>query len=231
MKIKLIFFFVILGLSGCATVKNKDPKDPFESYNRQVFRFNRSLDVALYRPVARFYVKAVHPKAQKMITNVFNNVGEIPSVVNDIFQLDGYHLVLNTWRFVINTTIGLLGTMDVASRFGLLPYKNDFGLTLYKWGIKKSPYLQIPFLGPSTLRDAIGLGADASLDPFFYIGGIPAAIPYSITVFRAIPARANLLAVDRLMDEAIDPYVFLKNGYLQKREEDARKMRAHLKKG
>lgn len=122
MIIKLSLCALAFGTYGNPSfAKSKDPSDPLEPLNRQIFQFNYDLDVSLYRPVARFYSKAVHPNAQKAITNVFNHIDEIPSLANDILQLDGHHLVVNTWRFVINTTLGLLGTMDVASRFGLPP--------------------------------------------------------------------------------------------------------------
>lgn len=225
--VKLSLCAFLLGSGTLGIAKTKDPQDPFESLNRQIFQFNYDLDILVYRPIASFYTKAVHPGAQKVIKNFFNNLDEIPSLANDILQLDGHHIVLNTWRFVINSTLGLLGTRDVASKMGLPPYKNDFGLTLYKWGIKETPYVQIIFLGPSTLRDAVGMGVDYPLKPDFYISSIP--VSYSVTAFRGIPTRAELLAANKLVDEAIDPYVFVKDAYLQKRKEDIRKMRAHLK--
>ena len=139
-------------------------------------------------------------------------------------QLDAHHAVINTWRFVINSTIGLLGTIDVASRLGLPPYKNDFGLTLYKWGVlKQHHYLQIIFLGPSTTRDAIGTVVGYSLTPTSYITIAP--LCYGIGTFRGIPTRANLLAADKLVDEALDPYIFVRDAYLQNRKETIKKMK------
>lgn len=218
----LLCIFVLEFLSYPCLAKSKDPNDPIEGVNRVIFKFNYDLDRALYRPVANLYRKLVHPKAQKVIKNVFNNIEEIPSLANDILQLDGHHIVVNTWRFVINSTLGLLGTMDVASNLGLPPYKNDFGLTLHKWGFKKSAYVQILFLGPSTLRDAIGMGVDYPLRPTSYISSVP--ISFGITTLRVIPTRADLLAANKLIDEAIDPYIFVREAYLQKRKEDIRKM-------
>ena len=204
----------------------KNPADPFETFNRQIFQFNYDLDRAVYRPVAKLYVKVTHPKVQHAVVNVFNNIDEIPSMANDLLQLDGHHFVINTWRLIINSTVGILGIFDVASHLGLPPYRNDFGLTLYKWGVKKSPYLQIVFLGPSTLRDATGMGFDYALRPLSYISSTP--LCYGAGIFRGVPTRAQLLAANTLVDEAIDPYIFVREAYLQKREEDIRKMRAHL---
>ncbi len=223
--IKILLLSVFLGLCSLSFAKTKDPADPLEGLNRQVFLFNYQLDRVLYRPIAKLYTKITHPALQEAISNIINNIDEIPSIANDLLQLDGHHLVVNTWRLVINSTLGLLGTVDVASRLGLPPYKNDFGLTLYKWGVRKSPYLQVIFLGPSTVRDAIGMGIDLPLRPTTYIGNAP--IGFGVGIFRGIPARAELLSANQLIDEAIDPYLFVKDAYLQKRKEDIRKMKAH----
>jgi phospholipid-binding lipoprotein MlaA len=209
MQLKFLPLFLVFLLQACAHTKPKHPDDPFEPLNRHIFIFNYQVDQLIYRPIAKCYVKITPSPLQKAIRNFISNLDEIPSFANDVLQLDPYHAVVNGSRFIINSSLGLLGTMDVASQIGIAPHRNDFGLTLHRWGIKKTPYIQIIFLGPSTIRDALGRCGD------FYLKPIP---HYGFTIVRSVPLRAELLPADPLVKEAIDPYIFVRDAYLQNRQ-------------
>lgn len=211
-------FASILGsfmVTGCAH-KGTNPVDPFEPYNRKVHNFNMAFDATMLRPPAKFYKAVVPGKVRKGINNAYNNLDLIPSVANDVLQAEGKWAIRDSWRFVINSTLGVAGFFDVANTFGLPPHSNDLGLTLAKWGDKKSPYLVIPFLGPSTLRDGAGwLFQFALYSPYVYIDNN--AVVYSLLGLRYIDLRSQLLDSEPLMGEALDQYAFFRDAYLQHR--------------
>jgi phospholipid-binding lipoprotein MlaA len=201
--------------TGCATARN--PSDPLEPLNRKVFQFNETLDKAVTRPVAQGYQAIVPPPVRGGITNFFGNFRDVTTAVNNLLQLKVPRAASDLGRIAINSTLGILGFFDVASRLGLEKHDEDFGQTLGHWGVQPGPYLMLPLLGPSTARDTVGLIGDYFTDPEFYLF---TSSPESYIVFgvRVINLRANLLAVESVLDQAgLDRYAFLRDAYLQRR--------------
>ncbi|RDI41710.1 MlaA family lipoprotein [Aquicella lusitana] len=192
-------------------------KDPLERFNRVMFTFNDKLDQFILKPVATVYNKIMPKPLNKGIHNFFNNIGELPTIANDVLQLNFYQASNDFWRFGVNTTVGILGFFDVASRINLKYYSNDFGLTLAAWGYKSSNYLVLPFFGPSTIRDGIGLPVDYfAFSVYPYIE--PDSTRYAVYALGAVDRRAQLLKFESVMEEAaLDKYVFVRNAYLQRR--------------
>ncbi|KTD10687.1 lipoprotein VacJ-like protein [Legionella gratiana] len=213
--ISVISFTSSLILSGCVC-KGTNPADPFEPFNRKVYKFNTALDHLFLKPPAKVYRAVIPAPVRKSINNFYNNLDLIPTVGNDLLQAQGKWAIRDSWRFIINSSLGVGGLFDVAKTFGLPPHSNDLGLTLAKWGDKNSPYLVIPFLGPSTLRDGAGwLFQFALYSPYVYINDD--AVVYSLLALRYIDLRSQLLDTDRIMDEALDKYAFMRDAYLQYR--------------
>lgn len=204
-------------LSGCATQANKDP---LEGLNRGIYKFNDVADKAVIKPVAMAY-KAVAPTpVRKGINNFFNNLGSITTVFNDLLQFKFAHAFTDAGRFVINSTFGLAGIIDLASMDKIAIHKEDFGQTLGYWGVGNGAYLVIPLLGPSSLRDFTGLAVDTTLtDPVTYVNNIGQTnLYYQIRTVQFIDKRTELLTASDLVDEAsLDPYAFMRDAYLQRR--------------
>jgi phospholipid-binding lipoprotein MlaA len=206
--------------AGCATVPpgaGADPRDPFESFNRHMFAFNEGLDEAVLRPVAQFYRDVLPTPVRTCFSNAFANLLEPANAINNILQGKPADGVSDTCRFAINSTVGLLGCFDVASRMGLPRNREDFGQTLGVWGAGPGPFLVLPVLGPSTVRDAFGtFTVDLLLDPNYWIDS--ARVRYALYGARVIDARAQLLqAGDLISAAALDKYTFIRDGYLQRR--------------
>jgi len=205
-----------LVLQGCIVTKGSNPDDPYEAINRKIYRFNTTLDSIFLKPPAKLYVAVVPAKIRAGVNNAYNNVNMIPTVGNDILQAKGQDVIKDTWRFIINTTIGMGGIFDPASTFGLPPHSNDLGLTFAQWGDKKSPYIMLPFLGPSTIRDGMGLLFEYTfLTPYPYIR--TDEVIYGLVVLRYIDLRSQMFDAERLMANAIDKYSFMRDAYLQHR--------------
>jgi phospholipid-binding lipoprotein MlaA len=207
-------------LSGCATVpadSGNDPRDPIESFNRQVFEFNEIVDRALLKPVAQAYEFVLPEPVRDCLSNAFSNLREPSNAVNNLLQGKPGDAVSDTCRFVVNTTIGLLGCFDPARQMGLEKHSEDFGQTLGRWGAGTGPYLVIPIFGPSNIRDAIGIfGVEPYLDLNFYINDVP--VRNWILGTRIVNQRAELLQTDDLISgAALDKYRFIRDGYLQRR--------------
>ena len=207
---------VCLLSSACASMKGDDPRDPWEGVNRGVYRFNETFDEWLAKPVARTYVKVLHEEIRSRIANFFSNLADPLIGANNFLQgkfTDG----VNDWaRFAFNSTFGLLGIHDVASEWGLEKHNEDFGQTFGRWGAGPGPYLILPLLGSSTLRDGLGTGVDMYLDPMGEIR--PINLRNSLIVLRATNLRADLLEASRILEEAaLDKYVFQRDAYLQRR--------------
>jgi len=204
-------------LSGCATQSNKDP---LEGLNRGVYKFNDVTDKVIIKPVATAY-KAVTPSPIRTgFNNFFNNLGSITTVVNDLLQLKLTNAFTDAGRFIINSTFGLAGFIDVASMDKIPNHKEDFGQTLGHWGVGNGAYLVLPLLGPSSLRDTTGLAFDTfTTDPLTYprnIGEIRLANQLRLAQF--LDKRTELLTATDLVDEAsLDPYAFTRDAYLQRR--------------
>ena len=202
-------------LTGCSG-KGTNPVDPFEPFNRKVHKFNMAVDATVLKPPAKLYKKVVPPLVRKSINNAFNNIDMLPSIANDILQAEGKWAIKDSWRFVINSSLGIGGLFDVAEKFGLPPHYNDLGLTLAKWGDKKSPYIVIPFIGPSTIRDGAGwLFQFALWTPYVYLDNDPLA--FGLVGLRYLDLRAQLLDSEQIMNEALDQYSFIRDAYLQHR--------------
>ncbi|MBA2648934.1 MAG: VacJ family lipoprotein [Legionella sp.] len=209
--LSVISFFI---LSGCH--KGTNPVDPYESFNRKVNAFNLAVDRALLKPTATVYKKVLPNCVQKGVGNFYNNLDLIPTVVNDLLQAQVKCAYKDTWRFLINSSIGIGGLFDVAEGMSLPPHSNDLGLTFAKWGNKHSPYLVIPLIGPSTLRDGAGLLIQFVLySPYVFINDD--AIMFSLLGLHYIDLRAQFMDSEHLMDEALDKYSFLRDAYLQHR--------------
>jgi len=200
---------------GCATGPN--PIDPYESLNRKVFKFNDAVDGAVTKPVAKGY-KAITPvPIRSGVTNFFGNFLDVQTAINELFQAKMSRAVSDTGRVLINSTIGFFGVFDVATRLGLEKHNEDFGQTLGVWGWKQSTYLVLPFFGPSTTRDGIGLIGDYFTDPEFYLFPHPPG-NWLVLGVRIVNTRSNLLGADQFLDvAAVDRYSFLRDSYLQLR--------------
>lgn len=205
-------------LSGCATQANKDP---LEGLNRGIYKFNDVADKAVIKPVAMAY-KAVAPTpVRKGINNFFSNLNSITTVFNDLLQFKFAHAFTDAGRFVINSTFGLAGIIDLASMDKIAIHKEDFGQTLGYWGVGNGAYLVLPLLGPSSVRDFTGLVVDTTLtDPVTYVNNIgQTSLYYQIRTAQFIDKRTELLTATDLVDEAsLDPYAFMRDAYLQRRE-------------
>lgn len=203
-------------LVGCSTTNSTASKeDPLEGLNRKIYTFNCFVDKGVIRPIAKGYDFIMPNPAQKGVTNFFDNINEIPNVANDILQVRIAWALVDSWRFILNSTIGIAGLVDMASIMGLPKHKQDFGLTLARWGYKNSTYLMLPILGPSTVRDTLSIPANVILSPLYYLK--PRRDAIALEVINVINTRANLLATDRLLDEVFDQYIFIRDAYLQKR--------------
>jgi phospholipid-binding lipoprotein MlaA len=201
--------------TGCATARN--PRDPLEPLNRTVYQFNEAVDKAVLKPVAKGYRAVVPMPVRSGVTNVFGNFRDVTSAVNNLLQLKVPRAASDVGRVAVNSTVGILGFFDVASRIGLEKHDEDFGQTLGHWGIVDGPFLMLPFLGPSNFRDAVGLAGDYFTDPEFYLFN---HAPESYVVFgtRVVNLRANLLELEGVLDQAaLDRYAFLRDAYLQRR--------------
>ena len=202
-------------LYGCA--KNPvNPQDPYENFNRNMFKFNTCLDKILYRPVAKVYNFVTPKPIQDGVTRVFNNVEESTSFTNDFLQGKFRYALIDVTRFVVNSSIGIGGFFDVASHAGLPRHPNDFGKTFAYYSTSTlSPYIVLPFLGPSTMRDAFAIPANAATTWIVYINDRP--LKYALGLIYYVNLRSSLLPMDKLMYEAFDPYAALRDAYLQHR--------------
>jgi len=203
-------------LAGCATTGEGDPRDPLEGWNRGVYKFNDKFDDVLARPVAQTYEDFMPREIRSRVRNFFANLADPLIGVNNMLQgkvSEG----LDDWtRFILNTTVGLVGIHDVATDFGLEKHNEDFGQTFGRWGAGTGPYLVLPIFGSSNLRDGIGLAADIYTDPLGEVR--PIDVRNSAIAARAVQVRADLLGASRILQEAaLDRYVFQRDAYLQRR--------------
>lgn len=212
----LSILLVLLLLSGCASMNTGHPVDPLESVNRKIDVFNQEFDKAIAKPVAMGYRVVTPDPLDRGITNFFNNLADIPSATNNLLQLKPLRAMNDVGRVCVNSTIGLLGFFDVASDIGMANYKEDLGQTFGYWGVGGKPYLVIPFLGPSNLRDFVGLIGDFFLNPISYGSQ---GVYWSLLTLNMVDRRADLIEAGEVLDEAaVDRYSFMREFYLQKRE-------------
>lgn len=206
---------IAAGLTACIK-KGPNPDDPYESINRTTYKFNTAFDRTMLKPAAKLYKAALPPQVRLGVSNAYDNLHMIPTVANDILQAKWTVAIKDSWRFLLNSTLGVAGVFDVATHFSLPPHSNDLGLTFAQWGDKQSPYFVIPFLGPSTIRDGAGMLFDFTVFTVYpYIK--PYKLQYGLIGLRYVDLRAELLDTERLLQQALDPYSFIRDAYLQHR--------------
>ena len=210
-----IIILLIFQITGCATHQNKDP---LENFNRAVYKFNDVADNAIIKPVSKGYRNVAPKFVVRGINNFFNNIRDVITIINELLQGKVEYAANDTGRVLVNSTIGLLGFIDVHSMSGGERRKEDFGQTLGYWGVGQGAYLVLPFIGPSTTRDAVGFVTDTlAFDPISYINNVRGR--NQVRIMQFIDARTELLNASSIIDEAsLDPYAFQRDAYLQYRE-------------
>ncbi len=209
-------------LLGCASTAKKPSqatpeRDPWQGYNRRMFAFNDALDRAFIKPLARGYQLVTPTVVDQGISNFFSNLNEVTVVVNDVFQLKFGQAAADTGRFLINSTVGIAGFFDVASMLGLEKHNEDFGQTLGYWGVPAGPYLVVPVLGPSTLRDAPTFLVDRYTTLWPYVN-LDTAEQRGIDLISGIDLRADLFAAEKALSEiGFDRYATLRDAFLDRR--------------
>jgi phospholipid-binding lipoprotein MlaA len=211
-----------IALGGCATT-GSDSNDIWQGWNRGTQSFNDDVDKAILKPLAKGYVAVTPTPVDEGVTNFFSNINDIGVTINDILQLKLLQSGMDLSRFVINTTAGVAGIFDVAKLVDLPKHNEDFGQTLGFWGVPAGPYLVLPFIGPSSPRDTVGLIGDALLNPLTYVsifGGVAgSAATGGANVLDVTDTRAGLMSTEKVVNEgAVNRYDFIKNAYQQHRE-------------
>jgi phospholipid-binding lipoprotein MlaA len=216
---------VVVVLQGCASTaspnasnmaSDRGGSDPFESLNRVTSTFNAGVDAALVKPLAQVYKFVTPPPIRMMVGNFFGNLNDLWTGANNLLQGKPKNAVSDFTRFTVNTVWGLLGLVDIASDLGLEKHNEDFGQTLGVWGVSPGPYLVLPILGPSSVRDTAGLIPDSLASPLRSIKH--QSTYYSFLGTRAIDTRAGFLSAERFIDSAsLDDYAFFRNGFFQRR--------------
>jgi phospholipid-binding lipoprotein MlaA len=203
-----------LMLAGCATQANKDP---LEGLNRGIYKFNDTVDKAAIKPIAGAYKAVLPTPVRSGVNNFFGNLNTFVSTINNLLQFKFGNAFSEAGRFVINSTFGIAGVIDVASMDKIEKHTEDFGQTLGRWGVGNGAYLVLPFLGPSTLRDTAGLVVDTlAFDPITYVDN--PATRNQLRVLKFVDKRAQYLPASDLLDEAaLDPYAFMRDAYMQRR--------------
>lgn len=202
-------------LSACATGTN--PRDPLEGYNRAMFKFNDTVDQVALKPVATAYKTVTPSFVQTGVGNFFGNLADVWSAVNNLLQGKGEAGLQDVVRVGMNSTFGIFGLIDIASQAGIPKHSEDFGQTLGWYGVQPGPYVMLPLLGPSTVRDTVALPLDITGDPWRY--NDPVNVRNIGTVTRVVDKRAALLDATNLMEAAaLDRYEFIRDGFLQARE-------------
>lgn len=214
--LKLGFVLALAAAGGCATTGDSDPRDPLEPLNRAVYRFNDGVDEAIAKPVATAYRDVVPEPLRNYVRNFFSNIGDLLIGFNNILQGKPDEGLQDWARFAFNSVLGIFGINDVASDMGFEKHNEDFGQTFGRWGFSEGPYLVLPLLGSSDVRDGIGTALDLHYDPVSDFR--PIRVRNSAVVLRFTGFRADLLEASRLLEQAaLDKYVFQRDAYLQRR--------------
>ena len=202
-------------LQGCASVPNPDPRDPMESWNRGVYGFNDALDRAVVKPVATVYRGVLPQWMRSGVGNFFNNLEDVWSIVNNALQLRGRDTGDSIGRVMVNSTVGVVGLIDVASELNIERHTADFGLTLGRWGVGAGPYVVLPLLGPSTMRSVVALPVDWKGNLVNQVADD--ATRYGLTGLNLMDTRAQYLQAGSVVEEAaLDQYSFMRDSYLQR---------------
>ena len=208
----ILFGVALLGGPAFAA----DPRDPFESFNRGVHRVNEQVDRAVLKPIAEGYRAVVPSFVRQSVTNVFSNLGDVRAGLNNALQAKFTAAYTDFGRVMINSTLGVLGLFDIASEAGIEKHDEDFGQTLAWWGVGDGPFLMLPLLGPSGVRDLVGFGVDYLTDPVTHVG--PSRSQNQLVGTRVVDRRSELLDATKVLDAAaLDQYEFLRDAYLQRR--------------
>ena len=206
--------------TGCATTSEyRNPSDPWEPFNRVVYQFNEDLDTAFLKPLAKGYRAITPAPVDRGITNFFENIADVRNAANNLLQFKLTRAVTSVGRVLVNSTVGILGFVDVASNLNMPKYTEDFGQTLGAWGVSSGPFIVLPFFGPSSGRDTVGLVVDWYTDPLTYMrdGGVA----WGLKGLRLVDRRADLLAASKVLEQAaLDPYSFTRDAFLQRRRSD-----------
>lgn len=214
---KLCLLLGIVSLaSACTSMRAPSESDPLEGFNRTVDGFNQVVDKALVKPLAQGYDKVTPPEVKTVIGNFFSNLDDISVAFNNLLQGKPKAAGSDITRFALNTTVGIVGLADVATELGFPKNDEDFGQTLGVWGVGSGPYLVLPLLGPSTLRDAPARVVDAPLDPLYHYDDV--RVRNSLFVVNLVNTRARLLPATDLVERvALDQYAFVRDAYLKRR--------------
>jgi phospholipid-binding lipoprotein MlaA len=207
-------------LGACATPPSAggDPRDPYENFNRKVFTVNAVVDRAVIKPVARGYTNYTPEFIQNTVGNFFGNLADVWTALNNYLQFKPRDGTIDVGRVLINSTLGIAGLADVATPLGLPKHEEDFGQTLAVWGVKSGPYVVLPLFGPSTMRDTFGKPVDLYADPLGQFN-MSTTYEYSARAVRLVDDRARALPATDLIEQAsLDPYQFMRDAYLQRRE-------------
>lgn len=219
----LVIGTLVSGLSACAVVPpntGENPSDPWETMNRQTYAFNMKVDELILHPLAVNYREYVPTPVQSSVRNFFHNLGEPGNSINNLLQGKVEAGCVSLARFLINSTVGIVGFFDVASHMNLTHSPEDFGETLGVWGVSQGPYIVWPLLGFSTVRDSIGLAFTTASNPmtYMFMGDTDYPwVPWTASAIYPVTVRADLLASDAVIQTALDPYVAVRDAYLQHR--------------
>ena len=220
----LVVLAILLLGTGCTSSPSRisEPRDPLEPFNRAVFRFNTDFDNAFFKPIAKGYQAITPDPVERGVTNFFGNLSDVTSFVNNVLQFKMSRAGSDVGRLFINSTVGVLGFVDVATNVGLPSYKEDFGQTLGYWGLDSGAFVMVPFLGPNSVRDIFGDVGDIFTDPLFNLEPVfdlpRDHVYWGLIALRAVDRRASYLATSQILeDAAIDPYILLRDAYLQRR--------------
>lgn len=216
----ILVCLVFFSLSACATTngtRGDSSHDPWEGFNRAIFSFNEGLDRVLIMPVAKGYEAIVPTPVNTIVTNFFNNIGDLMISANNLLQGKVRDSASDLGRVVLNSTLGIGGLIDVATGMTLEKHNEDFGQTFGRWGFGEGPFVVLPFFGASTVRDTFGLAADMPLDPVSWVS--PDVVRFSAAGVRLVDARSDLFSAEKIAEAgAIDKYSYLRDAYLQRRQ-------------
>jgi len=214
--VRWLVLATVLALVGCASGPNAVARDPLEPLNRSIYGFNEALDSSVIRPVARTYQEVTPSPIRTGIGNFFANLADVWSTLNNALQLKPVPAVESFMRVLVNSTVGLYGVLDIATELKLERHSEDFGQTLGYWGVSSGPYLVLPLLGPSTLRDTASLSVDTKGNLARRVEHVPTR--NTLLATSAVEKRARYLGAGERLDElALDKYIFVRDVFLQKR--------------
>lgn len=220
LSLRSVLVIAVVALaSGCASAPGRTGgPDRLEGFNRGVYKFNDVVDRATLKPVAKGYKKITPRWVRTGVGNFFSNLSYPSTIVNQFLQGKGKLGLRDTGRFLVNTTLGVGGLLDVATKMGLDANDEDFGQTLAVWGVNSGPYVTLPFFGPSSVRDAPSRIVDYFLGPLTYVDIHPWEAEWGMRAVDLVHTRSELLSLDPTLQSTFDPYAFMRDAWLQQRE-------------